>query len=192
MDNLCRGEVAFAGRFHQDVIGNFYLFSHEQSAETAKFVSMMVRAQQGKDEWQSCSLMPKPSQIGMLPSAIVVSQCLVSDQYLSVNVQNLSEEVGSRRILIRFVGIGEREDAEYFALCNDPDTEVTAIFGGDAGDKRRIDPVHSKFTVKRRGDPFVVMEALVKLGSSGIAFDKDVKREEIYKINFSKNQTISS
>jgi hypothetical protein len=69
---------------------------------------------------------------------------------------------------------------------------MVAIFGSDAGDKCRIDSAHGKLAVERRGDPFVIMEALVKSGASGVAFDKDVKREEIYKINFSENQTISS
>jgi hypothetical protein len=69
---------------------------------------------------------------------------------------------------------------------------MVAIFGGNAGDKRRIDSAHSKLTVESRGDTLVIMEALVKSGASSIAFDKDVKREEIYKINFSENQAISS
>lgn len=36
----------------------------------------------------------------------------------------------------------------------------------------------------------MIMEALVKLGSLGVALDKDVKRQKVYKINFSENQTI--
>lgn len=35
----------------------------------------------------------------------------------------------------------------------------------------------------------MVMEALVKSGAAGIAFDKDMKRQKVNKINFSENQT---
>jgi hypothetical protein len=56
---------------------------------------------------------------------------------------------------------------------------MMAIFGSNAGDKCRIDSPHGKFTVKLRGDTLVIMEALLKLGASGVAFDKNMKGEEI-------------
>ena len=96
-----------------------------------------------------------------------------------MNIEYFGEEIGGCRIGIGFVGIGEREDAEHFALCDDPDSEVTAVFSGNTGDKRRIDSAHSKFTVESGGNPFMVMETLVKSGASGVAFDKYMKWEEI-------------
>jgi hypothetical protein len=36
------------------------------------------------------------------------------------------------------------------------------------------------------------MEALMKLGTAGVTLDKDVKRQKVYKINFSENHTYSS
>ena len=96
-----------------------------------------------------------------------------------MNIEYFGEEIGSCRIGVGFIGVGEGEDAEYFALCDDPDSEVSAIFGGNTRDKRRINPAHGKFTVESGGNPFVIMEALVKSGASGVAFDKYMKREEI-------------
>ena len=36
----------------------------------------------------------------------------------------------------------------------------------------------------------MIVETLVKLSASGVAFDKNMKRQKVNKINFSKNQTI--
>ena len=79
MGNLRRAKTASAGRFHQYIIGDFYLFGNKRVAEPAKFIGVIMGTEEGKNKRQFCLLMPEPSQIDMFPSAVVVSERFIPD-----------------------------------------------------------------------------------------------------------------